>query len=130
MSIETALIVEDQGITALNLKCILKMHGYTNSIVVGKGRKAIDFLENETPSLALLDIKLTDEISGIDVAKKLQEKGIPFIFISAFSNPDNLIHAKELNPLGIIKKPFNEEILKNMLNNFIPASNNPNVLLR
>ena len=130
MSFETALIVEDQCITALDLKCILKLYGYSNTVVTDKGRKAIDYLANETPSLALLDIKLADDISGIDIGRKLNEKAIPFIFISAFSNPENLTLAKELNPLGIIKKPFNGQILKNVLNNFNTPLNIPGMSLK
>lgn len=110
-----ALIVEDQVITALDLKQTLKNYGYSHVTIVNKGKKAIDFIENETLSVALLDIKLADEISGIDVAKKLQQKCIPFIFISAFSNPENFRLAKELKPFGIVKKPFREQTLNTLL---------------
>lgn len=82
---------------------------------MSKGKKAIEFLEREEPSVALLDIKLADGVSGIDIAKKLEKKGIPFIFISAFSDPNNLRRAKELNHFGIIKKPINENYLKQVL---------------
>jgi CheY-like chemotaxis protein len=40
------------------------------------------------PGVALVDINLADDISGIEVARKLKQKGIPFIFLSAFSNPE------------------------------------------
>ena len=113
----TALIVEDQVITALDLKQTLKSYGYSNITIVTKGKKAIDYIETETLSIALLDIKLADNISGIDVAKKLKQKCVPFIFISAFSNPENFRLAKELRPAGIIKKPFKEQTIKTLLNN-------------
>jgi two-component SAPR family response regulator len=111
-----ALIVEDQSITALDLKQTLKDHGYSKITIFSKGRNAIDFIENEPVSLALLDIKLADNISGIDVAEKLKQKKIPFIFISAFSNPENFSRAKEMNPVGIVKKPFKEQTLKVLIN--------------
>ena len=60
-------------------------------------------LENKSFSFATLDIKLADNISGIEVGKILTQKGIPFVFISAFSNPENLYLAKELKPLGIFE---------------------------
>lgn len=112
----TALIVEDQVITALDLKQTLKNFGYSTVRIVNKGKKAIDFIENESLSIALLDIKLADDISGIDVAKKLRQKCIPFIFISAFSNPENFKLAKDMKPAGIVKKPFREQTLKSLLN--------------
>jgi two-component system, NtrC family, response regulator HydG len=106
---KTAIIVEDLAITALDLKFILKNCGFSNTLIIHSGRKAIEFIELETPTLGLLDIKLADDISGIEVAKKLKEKNIPFIFISAFSDPINLKLAEELKPLGIIKKPVMDQ---------------------
>ena len=116
-----ALILEDAAVTALDLKYILRDCGFFNSIIIDKGQKAIDFIEIELPSIALLDIKLADNISGIEVAKLLKQKNVPFIFISAFSNQKNLKLAKELNPLGIVSKPFNGDLIKMMLNNELLA---------
>ncbi|MEJ2614886.1 MAG: response regulator [Ignavibacteriaceae bacterium] len=116
MFTDTALIVEDQVITALDLKQTLKTYGYSHVTIMNKGKNALDFIENEPLSVALLDIKLADDVSGIDVAKKLQQKSIPFIFISAFSNPENFRLANELKPAGILKKPFREQSVKTLLN--------------
>lgn len=116
MSTGNALIVEDQIITALDLKLTLKNSGYSNITIVSKGEKAMDFIKTKALSVALLDIKLADDISGIDVAKLLQQKSIPFIFISAFSNPENFKLAKKLKPAGIVKKPFEEETITKLLN--------------
>ncbi|MFZ0453583.1 MAG: response regulator [Ignavibacteriaceae bacterium] len=112
----TALIVEDQFITALDLKQTLKNYGYSNVTIINKGKSAIDFIENQPLTVALLDIKLADNVSGLEVAKKLKQKSIPFIFISAFSNPENFRLAKELKPAGIVKKPFREQSIKTLLN--------------
>lgn len=119
----SALIVEDQVITALDLKQTLKNYGYSSVTIVNKGKKAIDFIENKSLSVAILDIKLADDISGIDVAKKLKQKSIPFIFISAFANPENFKLAEELKPYGIVKKPFREQTLKALLKNLYHSSN-------
>ena len=111
---KTALIVEDKAITSLDLKYILKKYGFSSSIVYS-GKKAIAFIEQKHPSLALLDIKLADDISGIEVAKKLKEKQIPFIFISAFSDPNNYKLAKELKPSGIVRKPLINDQLSQLI---------------
>ena len=117
MTIEpkTAIIVEDIAVIALDLKFILKGCGFLDTSIIHSGKKAIDFIENKNPSLGLLDIKLADDISGIEVAKKLKEKDIPFIFISAFSDLNNLRLAEELKPLGIIKKP----VMNNQVNRIV-----------
>ena len=117
VSLKSALIVEDQGITALDLKSAFDECGFFNSTIVASGKKAIEFIKYEIITIATLDIKLSDNISGIDVARILMHKNTPFVFVSAFSNPENLRLAKELNPLGIIEKPFDREALKMIIKN-------------
>ncbi len=110
------LIAEDQLITALELKTILKRNGYPVSRVFTRGEEAIQFLISEKPLFALLDIKLADEVSGIEIGEKLKAKSIPFIFISAFSDPENLRRAEELRPAGILTKPLDEMSLEQLIN--------------
>ena len=107
----TALIVEDQAIAAMDIQSTLNDYGFQNSIIANTGRKAIALLENKSFSFATLDIKLADNISGIEVGKILIQKKIPFVFISAFSNPENLSLAQELKPLGIFEKPYDRDDL-------------------
>ncbi len=116
---KTALIVEDVAITAFDLKFTLRGCGILHSTIVAKGGKAIEYIESKTPSIALLDIHLADNINGIEVAARFKQKNIPFIFISAFADVKNLKLANDLHPLGIIKKPFDKKILENMINKFI-----------
>jgi len=115
LSAETVLIVEDQVITALDLKCTLKCCGYSNCKIIGEGKKAIEYIENQTPSIVFLDVKLGDDVSGIQVAKKLKQKNIPFIFMSAFSDPEDLKQAEQLNPMAIFKKPLSFDKIKSFL---------------
>jgi two-component system, NtrC family, response regulator HydG len=103
---KTAIIVEDQYVIALDLQIALKNRGFIKTNIFTSAGKAINFLENNTPSLGILDIRLSDDISGIEVAKILKERSVPFIFCSAFSNPNNLKLANELAPLAIVKKPL------------------------
>ncbi len=112
------LIAEDQLITALELKTILKRNGFPISQVFTRGAEAIRFLLIEKPLFALLDIKLADEVSGIEIGKRLKERDIPFIFISAFSDPENLRRAKDLHPAGILTKPLDEMSLEQMIDGF------------
>ncbi len=112
---KTALIVEDQAVAAMDIQSTLNDCGFINSIIANSGRKAITLLENKPFSFATLDIRLADNVSGIEVGKILIKKNIPFVFISAFSNPENLVLAKELNPLGIFEKPYDRDTFITML---------------
>ena len=111
------LVAEDQAITALELKTLLKRKGYNRVLCFSEGVYAMECLLNEDPDFAILDIKLADGVSGLDIARNLKEKNIPFIFVSAFSDPAYFEHAKALNPAGIITKPFDESELINVLDN-------------
>ncbi len=111
------LVAEDQAITALELRTLLKRIGYKRVLCFSDGVDAIKCLMNEDPDFAILDIKLADGVSGLDIARNLKEKKIPFIFVSAFSDPTYFEHAKALDPVGIITKPFDESELVNVLDN-------------
>ena len=79
------LIVEDEGIIALNYASILEEAGYVVVGPVGTIRKGIEAIENEHIDGAVLDI----DIGGVPVdpiIMALQQKRVPFIFVSA--NPD------------------------------------------
>ncbi|MFZ0453898.1 MAG: response regulator [Ignavibacteriaceae bacterium] len=113
-----ALIVEDATIIARDLKRILQNIGISNSIIINEGRIAIELSKLDTPSIALLDIKLADGISGLEVAKELKKEDVPFIFISGFSDKKNKQLAQDLDPIGIIEKPFDESTLQNMIKDY------------
>ncbi len=113
------LIAEDQLIIALELKTILKRNGYSESRIFTRGEEAIQFLHNGNPLFALLDIKLADMVSGIEIGKRLNELNVPFIFVSAFSDPENLRRAKELHPAGIVKKPLDETLLEQLIRDIL-----------
>jgi len=105
------LIVEDEMIVATDLRMILERN---NFIVIGIARsyeKAVELIEKEKPEMVLLDIFLTGNLTGIDLAKKLKEKGLAFIYLSANANEEVLSAAKKTEPCGFIVKPFREKDL-------------------
>ena len=102
-------IVEDQFIEAHDLQLIVEKCGYQ---VIGMARsvkEALIMIEQDQPDLVLLDIFLKGSGTGIDIAKKLSDKNIGFIFISANSSKDILDEAKKTQPYGFIVKPFREQ---------------------
>lgn len=107
------IIVEDEAIIAEDIKSTLKLLGYK---VVGhayNGDKALDLFANHPADLVLLDISIKGTLSGIDLAKVLNEKyQIPFIFLTSFSDKSTLERVIETSPYGYILKPFNENDLK------------------
>jgi two-component system response regulator HydG len=100
------LIVEDQFIEANNLKHNLLGAGYEVCSIARSVPIALTIIEKETPDLVLLDIFLQGPLTGIDLARTLEKKNIPFVYLSANSNKDVLDAAKSTRPYGFLVKPF------------------------
>ena len=107
------VIVEDNAVVAEDLSQILTGHGYHVVAVEDNGYDALESIKEHDPDLALLDIHLKGDISGIEVAQIINEKyAMPFIYLSAYSDETTFGAAKLTRPHAYIVKPFNEKELK------------------
>ncbi|MCM5530495.1 sigma-54 dependent transcriptional regulator [Parasegetibacter sp. NRK P23] len=109
------LIVEDQFIEANNLQMILERADYFVCGIARSVPEALEMVENNRPDMVLLDIFLRGNLTGIDLARKLNEKNIGFVFLSANSNQKTLDEAKVTGPYGFLVKPFREKDILVML---------------
>ena len=109
------LIVEDQFIEANNLQMILERADYLVCGIARSVPEALEMVENNRPDMVLLDIFLRGNLTGIDLARKLSEKNIGFVFLSANSNQKTLDEAKVTRPYGFLVKPFREKDILVML---------------
>lgn len=100
------IIVEDKAIIALDIKTYLTKNGYSNTLFFLSGDKALEYINNNKPDLVLIDIILHSNVDGIDLAKELKKKSVPFIFVSSFSNSLQYEEAVSLNPAAIFIKPI------------------------
>jgi DNA-binding NtrC family response regulator len=105
------LIVEDQFVEANDLQLMLWKAGYEVCGIARSVPIAQEMIKKENPGLVLLDIFLKGKLTGIDLAKQLQEENIAFIYLSANSNEEILSLAKTTEPDGFIVKPFREKDL-------------------
>jgi DNA-binding NtrC family response regulator len=103
------LIVEDEFIIADVLANILKSAGYIVCGIADSVKEALGMVAEFKPEFVLLDIYLKGKLTGIDLAGKLMEMNIPFIYISANSNQKVLDAAKITNPYGFVIKPFRDK---------------------
>lgn len=103
------LIIEDEGIIAMDLKSIVTDMGHTVSNVARTRADAVAKGRTSAPDLILADIQLADKSSGIDAVNDLlQDLGArPVIFITAF--PDRLLTGERPEPAFLITKPYTEE---------------------
>lgn len=103
------LIVDDVGENLQVLGNILSKEGFDTSFALN-GKQAISIVEDTLPDLILLDISMS-LMDGFEVCKFLKSeektKIIPIIFLTAKTEPDNMIHGFSIGAADYVTKPFN-----------------------
>lgn len=107
------LIVEDEGVEALNMQRRLKVAGFSASEIVMSGEEALQKAEEIRPDLVLMDVMLNGSIDGIQAAERIRSAyDIPVIYVTAYADEGTLERAKITEPYGYIVKPYRDrEIL-------------------
>ncbi|MEO6550241.1 MAG: sigma-54 dependent transcriptional regulator [Ferruginibacter sp.] len=108
---EKILIVEDELIVAGDIRCVLEKAGYKVCGIARSVNRALEIIDSEKPFLILLDIYLQGNLTGMDLAVQLNERNIPFIYLSANCNQEVMEIAKQTQPYGFVVKPFRENDL-------------------
>ena len=99
------LVVDDDRLVLATVTHGLSQAGY-EVIDADNGDDAILLAREHRPQLALLDIRMEGK-SGFDVAETLRDAySIPFMFLSAFSDPATLATVKSLGALAYLVKPL------------------------
>ncbi len=112
MSDAKVLIVEDEGIEAMDIQQRLIRLGYAAPDIVFTGEEAIQKAEETRPDLVLMDIMLPGEIDGVTTAEQIHARfDIPVIYLTAYADEATLQRAKITEPYGYIVKPFKEREL-------------------
>ncbi|MBU0487686.1 MAG: response regulator [Bacteroidetes bacterium] len=103
------LIVDDMPQNLQVLGNILYNKGY-NISNSPSGIHALQSVKVEPPDLILLDIQMP-EMDGYEVCKVLKSdpetRNIPVIFLTALSEPENIVQSFEVGAVDYIAKPFN-----------------------
>lgn len=100
------LIVEDDISFAMEMEMMLEKLKYSTPTIISNARRALEVIQHNPPDLLILDVNLSGGISGIELAKQIQDYNIPIIFITAFDNPLIYKEAKQLLPYAYLAKPF------------------------
>lgn len=107
------LIVEDEGVVAMDIQKRLKKSGYTIPCLASSGEEAIQKVEETHPALVLMDIYLKGKIDGIEAAQQIRDRfDIPVVYLTAYSEKSTFERAKVTEPFGYLLKPVEEIELK------------------
>ena len=111
------LIVEDEVILSSCLEMQLKEEGYSVCDTFTTGEEAVNFVQNYTPDLILLDINLAGAIDGIETAHNIiKKKEIPIIFMTAYNEKHIYERAQQVSPKAYLIKPVEIWELKKVIN--------------
>ncbi|MBI2271254.1 MAG: response regulator [Bacteroidetes bacterium] len=118
----TILVIEDTVSILENISEILELAGF-KAIPASNGKEGIINAQKHLPDLILCDI-LMPKKNGYEVLTELsqmiKQKNIPFIFLSAKSEKNDLKWAMELGADGYLTKPFDSdeliELIRSKLN--------------
>jgi|SRR5688572_18626025 DNA-binding NarL/FixJ family response regulator len=106
-------VVEDERLVVEDLKERLIKHGYAVIGSAANGKDAIDQIRSSPPDLVIMDVRISGELNGIEVAIILQshfDHPIPIIFLTGFSQ-SAFGYLKVLPDYIYINKPFQETVL-------------------
>ncbi|MGE4462726.1 MAG: response regulator transcription factor [Arcobacter sp.] len=100
------LYVEDDEETVESIDFFLKRH-FKEIYLAQDGEQALSFFEKKDPDIIILDINIP-KLNGIKLATKIREKNkkVPIIFLTAYSDKDNLLQAIHLHAFSYLIKPF------------------------
>src|ERR1700744_2221675 len=85
------LIVEDEGIVALELQESLQQEGFEVVAIVDNGPEALELVKNEEIDLVLLDINIKGAWDGIETATHLwKQKHLPCIYVTDYADVNSL----------------------------------------
>ncbi len=106
------LLVEDDWIIAKEISYNLQDMGMEVIGCIDNAEEAMRQLKNMVPDLVILDIDLSGEMSGIELASQLKNSGtIPFIFLTALADSQTVEKAKLAEPYAYLVKPVTPETL-------------------
>jgi two-component SAPR family response regulator len=107
------LLVENEDNTISDLKTHLLVLGHKVVGLASNGEEAIKMAGDLNPDLILINIKLKDEMSGVEAAKRIvSHYKIPIIFITVFTK-NCLTKSLQLPEDAItISKPIKKEHLE------------------
>ena len=110
------VVVEDEGITQMQLGRILKRAGFTVAGAALNGADGVALALQERPDLVLMDINMPGAYNGLEAARRiLAEYKTCVVMLTAYG--DYVEEARQIGVCGYIVKPLDEQSLLPQLRN-------------
>jgi response regulator NasT len=104
------IIADDESIIRMDLREMLTNLGYLVVGEINDARSAVHAARELRPDVIIMDIKFEGEdYDGIDAARVLTEEKIaPVLLLTAYSQRELVVRAREAGVVGYLVKPFRE----------------------
>ena len=104
------LVVEDEVITAHSIISMIEKMGYESVGTAIRAQRGLEIARAKKPDIALLDINLKGEETGIWLAARLKEElDIPYIFLTSYGDSKTVKEASATMPYGYLLKPVEQQ---------------------
>lgn len=118
------LVVEDDVDLRDALSDTLQMAGY-EVCVAQDGRMALDAIESKEPALVISDIQMP-KMDGHALLKQAKKRwpDLPFMMMTAYGSIEKAVQAMRDGAVDYLTKPFEAEVLVNMVGQYVSTENN------
>jgi len=100
------VIAEDEALIRLDLKEMLEEDGYVVAGEASDGEAAVKLTESLRPDLVIMDIKMPG-LDGISAAERIAAEHLaPVVILTAFSQRDLVMRARDAGAMAFLVKPF------------------------
>ena len=108
---KTVVIVEDEGVTLLQLRRTLTHAGLKVVGMAGNGLEAVEMVLRERPDLVLMDVQMP-VMNGMEAARRIREAyAVCIVMLTAFSTEEYQQQAREAGACGYVLKPITGAML-------------------
>jgi len=114
------LLLEDNFIIAKDMSDQLEEFGFETVDTFGNAINALEFLETERPVFGVLDVNLGAGKTSEQVAKRLAELGITFVFVTGYGDTADL--SPDLAHVLRLTKPVSTSALQKAIRRLFPTN--------
>lgn len=105
---QTVLIVDDEATHAKLVGMLCERLGH-RALLAGSGLEALAILDTARVDLVLMDVRMPG-MSGLEATRRIRGVAhlarLPIVFMTADVVPEALKRLADLNPAGVVLKPF------------------------
>ncbi len=120
----TILVADDQAGQLAVIDLLLSLDGYRLT-TVENGREALEWLKENTPDLAILDVAMP-YVDGIDVCRRMKRvarlRAIPVVILTALRDDATLEGARAAGADAVVRKPLEGKDFRTTVRDLLDAA--------